>query len=320
VGAGAVVAVEVDRDSAVLARRLALLRLPVRPLQQAGVLYATAPGGWSADADAVGVGPDGDLLAVWSAYGDRRRYGRRLVSAESGARQIVLEAAVRPTFVQPLPGGRILLVASRMRGRWPNAQIWTADGVLERSGRLGDAIEHVLTTPAGRIWVGYFDEALFGPSDLSRHMLVCYDDRFEAVWRYPRTGELPLIYDCYALNVDGEDAVACFLGMSPGAFPVVSVRGGTALDHGTSPVAGVHGLLVNGVNALLVGGYPPDFDVLTPILLGSGTSTSSSDVCRLTRSDGREVWQARRFCRGRVLYVFEHAACAITTMDAPNTQ
>ncbi|HEX6684684.1 MAG TPA: hypothetical protein VF062_17905 [Candidatus Limnocylindrales bacterium] len=62
-------------------------------------------------------------------------------------RQIVLDGALRPSFVQPLPGGRLLLVAARMRGRWPNAQVWTADGRLERSGRLGDAIEHVLATP-----------------------------------------------------------------------------------------------------------------------------------------------------------------------------
>ncbi|MDI6102798.1 hypothetical protein QLQ12_29675 [Actinoplanes sp. NEAU-A12] len=312
-------AAQAEQDGAALARRLALLRLPVLPLQQAGVLRATAPGDWSPDPDAVGVGPDGDLLAVWSAYGERRRYGRRLVATDSGARQTVLEAAVRPTHVQPLPGGRILLVNSRMRGRWPNAQIWTASGVLERSGRLGDAIQHVLTTPAGRIWVGYFDEALFGPGELSQHMLVCYDDQLEATWRYPRTGELPLIYDCYALNVDGEDAVVCFLGTDMGIFHLVSVRAGITTDHGTSPVSGVHGLLVNGVNALLVGGYPPDFDVLTPVMLGTGASASGGELRRLTRPDGREVWHARRFCRGRVLYVFEHTTCAITTMDTPPT-
>lgn len=319
VGFATVASGEAQRDSADLARRLALLRLPVQPLRRAGVLRPAGSGAWSRDPDAVGVGPDGDLFAVWSAHGERRRYGRRLVAADGGVRQVVLDGALQPSFVQPLPGGRLLLVAARMRGRWPNAQVWTADGRLERSGRLGDAIAHVQTTPSGLVWVGYFDEALFGPGDLSRHGLVCYDDQLTATWQYPRTGELPLIFDCYALNVDGEDALACFLGMSAGTFHLVSVRAGVATDHGTSPVAGVHGLLVDGVRVLLVGGYPPEFDVLTPIRLGTGASNRDGVVRRLTRPDGREVWHARRFCRGPILYVFDHAACATTTLDAPAT-
>ncbi|HEX6684683.1 MAG TPA: hypothetical protein VF062_17900 [Candidatus Limnocylindrales bacterium] len=66
--------------------------------------------------------------------------------------------------------------------------------------------------------MAFFDDALFGPGDLSRHGLVCYDDRLMATWRYPRDGGLPLIYDCYSLNVDGEDAVVCCLGMQVGTF------------------------------------------------------------------------------------------------------
>ncbi|WP_127508208.1 hypothetical protein [Actinoplanes solisilvae] len=143
--------------------------------------------------------------------------------------------------------------------------------------------------------------------------------RPEATWVYPRTGELPLIYDCYALNVDGEDAVVCFLGMEVLQFPIVSVRDGTATDHGTSPVPGVHGLLVDGDRALLVGGYPPDFDVLTATSLGMGASGSDA-VSRLIRPDGRELRQARRFCRGGTLYVFfDGTICATTTIDAPTT-
>lgn len=78
--------------------------------------------------------------------------------------------------------------------------------------------------------------SLFGSGELSRHGLVCVDDRFRATWRYPRTGALPLIYDCYALNVDGE--AVCFLGMAEAAFHLVSVRAGVVTDHGMSPIAG----------------------------------------------------------------------------------
>ena len=96
----------------------------------------------------------------------------------------------------------------------------------------------------------------------------CNTTRSVRVSRRPRV--LPLIYDCYALNVDGEDAVVCFYGLAIAKFHLVSVRADVATEHGISPVTGVHGLVVDGARALLVGGYPPDFDVLTPILLGDG--------------------------------------------------
>ncbi|GAA3784413.1 hypothetical protein GCM10022225_85180 [Plantactinospora mayteni] len=37
-----------------------------------------------------------------------------------------------------------------------------------------------------------------------------------------------MIYDCYALNMDGDDAVVCFLGMGVAEFHLVSVRAGVS--------------------------------------------------------------------------------------------
>jgi hypothetical protein len=69
---------------------------------------------------------------------------------------------LRVRFVQPLPGGQVLIVAARTPPGQDNAEIWSGDGRLERSGLIGDAVEHVLTTASGKIWAGYFGEAIGG--------------------------------------------------------------------------------------------------------------------------------------------------------------
>jgi hypothetical protein len=60
------------------------------------------------------------------------------------------------------------LVRSRNRGG-ANAEVCTGDRRRERQDDLGDAIEEVLTTPSGAIWVGYFDEAMSGGDQPTDH-------------------------------------------------------------------------------------------------------------------------------------------------------
>ena len=59
----------------------------------------------------------------------------------------------------------------------------------------------------GRIWVGFFDEGVFGnfgwnhpgPTGLGAAGLVALDDHGEVLWRFNE--DQMLISDCYALNV-----------------------------------------------------------------------------------------------------------------------
>ena len=53
------------------------------------------------------------------------------------------------THVQPLPGGKVLIACARTP-RTDNGEVWDGDGHLERAELIGDAIEHLLSTPAGR--------------------------------------------------------------------------------------------------------------------------------------------------------------------------
>lgn len=101
---------------------------------------------------------------------------------ERGVAGVVeLETDLKVWFVQPLPEGRVLLMAARSRG-----EIWTSGGDLERRGGLGDALEEVLTTPAGSIWVGYFDEAMGGHGPAG-HGLARFNDDLSVGWVYRST-------------------------------------------------------------------------------------------------------------------------------------
>jgi hypothetical protein len=88
--------------------------------------------------------------------------------------------------------------------RGGHASFYDASGALHSAVELGDAIESVQTTTNGRIWVSYFDEGVFG-GGIGRQGLVCFDSSGKTVFKYGDFAEqnnLPMICDCYALNVD----------------------------------------------------------------------------------------------------------------------
>ena len=43
-----------------------------------------------------------------------------------------------------------------------NAVLYDADGQVVSEHVLGDGIGHVLATSTGQVWVGYFDEGIYG--------------------------------------------------------------------------------------------------------------------------------------------------------------
>ena len=88
------------------------------------------------------------------------------VSGDSISRETHL-FGLNATFpkIEVLPGGEILVVASRCFRKSDgthemNAKVYGADGKQNREFLLGDGINHVQTDAEGRIWVGYFDEAM----------------------------------------------------------------------------------------------------------------------------------------------------------------
>jgi len=300
---------EYDQQS--LHRRLRVLQLPVAALRRAGYLGILRTGSrWERRPQAVGVGPDGQVLAVWN-HGEHPQ--RRLVTVHDGGRHpvrsVLLDGCLRPRFIQPLPGGRVLLVQAR---NWngASAEVWSADGHRERVGDPGDAIEGVLTTPTGEIWVSYFAEAR-GGSGPQTHGLARFTTDLQPVWLYPGPPSVSDIFDCYALNVSGETAWTCaYTG-----FHLVSACGDHATDHGKAPYRSAHMLLVDGSAGALTGGPGPEYDLVTGFQITPEGLVTSGSPRRLVLPDGMELRDVRSTCRGPDLYVIIRGTWYRTDLD-----
>jgi hypothetical protein len=93
--------------------------------------------------------------------------------------------------------------------RGGRAVLYDSFGRIRTSLNLGDASEDLQTTAEGQIWVSYFDEGVFG-GGVGRQGLVCFDGAGVPVFQYGDFADnngLPPIYDCYALNVAGNNDV-----------------------------------------------------------------------------------------------------------------
>jgi hypothetical protein len=98
------------------------------------------------------------------------------------------------------------LVGERRGGR---TTIYDKRGAVRSTLDLGDASEDLQTTADGLIWVSYFDEGVFG-CGIGQQGLVCFNSAGEPVFKYAEFAErsdLPMICDCYAMNVDQTGAV-----------------------------------------------------------------------------------------------------------------
>ncbi len=104
-----------------------------------------------------------------------------------------------------------------VEGRGGLARIFDKHQNVIRTIDLGDAIKHVSTTADGHIWVGYFDEGVFG-GGIGQEGLVCFDSAGTPAFRYAefaRKHELPFIDDCYSLNVVGTSVYVSYYSDFP---------------------------------------------------------------------------------------------------------
>jgi hypothetical protein len=268
-----------ERDEQSRRRRAEVLALPMVPVRLRG--YLRSPDGLAGirEPAAAGVGFDGAAWVAWRAEDGRAGV---VVTSHQGsgpaAAQIEVPTSLRVRFVQPLPAGRVLIAAARTRPGQDNAEIWSGDGQLERSGLIGD-------------------EAMAGAGPES-HGLARFTSGLEPDWLYPR-GELPPVFDCYALNVAGETAYCCPYT----DFHLVAVTGGRGRDLGPVPVRGASRLLTDGDRVVLAGGYGPDYDLITPLRITAGGIAPDGPPSRMVLPDGLEIPRARSCCRGPDLHL-----------------
>ncbi|WP_344114243.1 hypothetical protein [Kribbella alba] len=300
------------RDRRSLKRRLEVLKLPVLPLTHHGYLEPTDRSEWPDEPEAVGVGPEGMAYAVWRHSRDARR--KQVTSHVGGsdiATAVEVKSDLRVWFVQSLPEGRLLLAAARRSdGAAPNAEVWSDGGELLLTGDLGDAIEELMTTPAGSVWVGYFDEAL-GGSGPQGHGLARFTPDLSPDWLYPINAGLPPVFDCYTLNVHAERAYICPYT----DFHLISIADGKAVDLGVAPHRSAHGLLMRGGEGAFLGGWGPEYDLVTPIrITREGVETFGSQ-CRIVMPDGTEAQGLRYTFRGDTLHAFHRGTWYVVTLN-----
>lgn len=269
---------------------------PPRPLEMQEV-RALAPAAPGDELVSFAVSPAGEAVTAWASPEDRARlHGRSprgapqtLLSPPGATLRVAVDGAQRPESGHPelrelrelrvlrgvlpanpsvhlLPGGETLVVGARAarRGGDPqhNAVVYGAAGEVVRSACLGDGISQVATTASGRIWVGYFDEGVFGnfgwggvgAEPIGAAGWNGFDASLERVWTHPDPEEGE-IADCYALTTSGEDCLVCPYT----DWPILRARGGR-LQRWRGSVSGASELLVMGHELALVGGYQDERD------------------------------------------------------------
>jgi|SRR5579859_3801204 len=167
-----------------------------------------------------------------------------------------------------------------VEGRGGLARVFDKHHNLTRSIDLGDAIKHVNTTPDGHIWVGYFDEGVYG-GGIGQQGLVCFDSAGTSTFSYAefaRQHELPFIDDCYSLNVMGPSVYASYYS----DFPLVWISD-FQLQHVWRDFGANKAIAVRSDHFVVFPAYDK------PHLLARPFKSPDSLVWKLVTAEGRDL-------------------------------
>lgn len=182
-------------------------------------------------------------------------------------------------MVDRLADGRWLLAHPRAWQGENNAFIYSASGTQEASLHLGDGIEELLCAPDGSIWVGYFDEGIFGSQNddgswpVSTGGIVQFTPSGDVRWSLRDSADAPSVDDCYAMTLNGVTPWACYYS----DFPIVRIAD-NAPKVWTNSVTGAKALAIAGDVALLAGGYGDDEDRLAVVRLRGSRAHHLGDL------------------------------------------
>lgn len=174
-----------------------------------------------------------------------------------------------PTFDR-LPDRSWIVADARCKPGAPNAVIISDAEEVTRRFPVGDGIEHLQCDLQGNIWVGYFDEGVFGNDGwilpgrrwpITASGLVKFGPAGEVLWQLPASS----MADCYALNV-GKRKVWTYYYTD---FPITEIdpESGMLVERETD-LSGGSCLACSARHALLAGGYGEDRNRLVLLELG----------------------------------------------------
>lgn len=204
-------------------------------------------------------------------------------------------------YAQPLPGKEWVLVRVRSAGNTDeNGYIYSAQGTLLRSLALGDGIQDIQTTAAGQLWVGYFDEGIFGDTTLGRAGLACFGSDEALAFNFNRMAQ-GSIADCYALNVvSNNEAWLCPYTN----FQIVKVEDYQIIHSwDNNPIRGSHAFAVWKDRVLLAGGYSDKGNLFIVSLYRLDGQELLKEECHAVDENGSKIKFKSAFGRGSRLYL-----------------
>jgi len=174
---------------------------------------------------------------------------------------------------------------------------------MESEFCLGDGVEHLQADKAGRLWVGYCDEGVYGNFGWGNHPmgwagLASFDSFGNHLWDFIPPGGFDVISDCYALNVSDDAVWACYYT----DFPIVRVDSNGKAAGWTTPLRGPSAISVSGNLVLAFGGYREHRSNCSLLHLGEGTAEVMAQV-RLMLPDGVDLEECKVIGRGSMLHV-----------------
>lgn len=216
-------------------------------------------------------------------------------------RTVLSDLTVAFPYLQPLPGGDLLVVGARCH-RFAggtaerNAWVYAADGAPSREMVLGDGIADVQVTAKGAIWVSYFDEGILGnfgwggqgAPPIGATGLVHFD-RFDAhgakQWEFHPPPGLNVMFDCYALNVASDVVWAYYYT----EFPLVRITPDGRTRGWRSEVPGATAFATDGRRSCSSAGIPRTGPVACSEDLGRRRSKTSRSYRWCSPTDGRST-------------------------------
>lgn len=200
-------------------------------------------------------GPESTDSAVWILAGDQ------LVSA------VRLPVDGSCLILDRFSDGRWLGATTRSSGDG-NARVLSPNGVELDRIELGDGIEHLKIDAADRVWVGWFDEGVFG-NDTWRVAGMEWAPSssgmaaFDPAGNLLRHATLQTVADCYSLNVVGVEAWTCTYA----DFPLWRMEPDGTETTWSTELSGVRAIAVNYPYVMAAGGYKDDRDRLVLLRL-----------------------------------------------------
>lgn len=208
-------------------------------------------------------GPSGEMLGDPFALAGRALAGLWTFDGETLATGPTFPLLTPFPIFDRFPDGR-WLVASIRSGE-ANARLLATDGSELSRFRLGDGIMHLKVDSASRIWVGWFDEGVFG-NDTWRVPGLEWPPAAYGLAAFDATGALVAkaegaptgseIADCYALNVVGDQPWACTYS----EFPISTYEAQTGWRWRPTRLSGTRAIAVGHPYVLAAGGYGDDGD------------------------------------------------------------